>query len=99
MKKNKANRKVKVAEQSINPHEGTGNGNNILQSVLQSYDEAAQYVNMPSGIYEMLRQCKRELTVSFPVRMDDGTVKTFTGYRVHHNTVRGPLEGRHSLPS
>ncbi len=67
--------------------------NNILQNALKSYDEAAKYVKMPTGIYEMLRSCKRELTVNFPVRMDDGSVKMFTGYRVHHNTVRGPSKG------
>jgi len=93
MKKNKTDGKVKVEEQSSTSNEGITNGSTILRSVLESYDEAAKYVKMPSGIYEMLRQCKRELTVSFPVRMDDGTVKTFTGYRVHHNTVRGPSKG------
>jgi len=71
----------------------THSDNNILQNALKSYDEAAKYVKMPTGIYEMLRSCKRELTVNFPVRMDDGSVKTFTGYRVHHNTVRGPSKG------
>jgi len=66
---------------------------NIYHNALKSYDEAARYVDMPNGIYEMLRRCKRELTVNFPVRMDDGSVKVFTGYRVHHNTVRGPSKG------
>ena len=40
-----------------------------------------------------MRYPKRELTVNFPVRMDDGSVKIFTGYRVHHNTVLGPTKG------
>lgn len=68
-------------------------GDSIFENALKSYDEAAEYVKMPTGIYEMLRTCKRELTVHFPVRMDDGSVKVFTGYRVHHNTVRGPSKG------
>ncbi len=67
--------------------------NNVYENALRSYDEAAQYVQMAPGIYEMLRAPKRELTVNFPVRMDDGSVRTFTGYRVHHNTVRGPSKG------
>ena len=78
------------------PHGSSGHdhtNNNILENALKSYDEAAKYVKMPPGIYEMLRSCKRELTVNFPVRMDDGSVKVFTGYRVHHNTVRGPSKG------
>ncbi len=41
----------------------------------------------------MLRLPKRELTVNFPVHMDDGSVRMFTGYRVHHSTVRGPTKG------
>jgi glutamate dehydrogenase (NAD(P)+) len=89
---------VKVTYQSAGPataHGQTSKGeeNNVYQNALRSYDEAAQYVKMAPGIYEMLRSAKRELTVNFPVRMDDGSVKTFTGYRVHHNTVRGPSKG------
>ena len=42
---------------------------------------------------EMMRQPKRELSVNFPVRMDDGTVQMFTGFRVHHSVVRGPTKG------
>ncbi|MBM4434198.1 MAG: Glu/Leu/Phe/Val dehydrogenase [Chloroflexi bacterium] len=41
----------------------------------------------------ILRECQRELTVHFPVRMQDGVVKVFTGYRVQHNTSRGPGKG------
>ncbi len=42
---------------------------------------------------EILRQPKRELTVNFPVRLDSGRIKTFTGYRVQHNVNRGPAKG------
>jgi glutamate dehydrogenase (NAD(P)+) len=41
----------------------------------------------------MLREIKRELVVHFPVRLDDGKVRVFTGYRVHHNISRGPAKG------
>src|SRR5687768_8609718 len=41
----------------------------------------------------ILAECQRELTVHFPVRMADGVVKVFTGYRVQHNTTRGPGKG------
>lgn len=40
-----------------------------------------------------LRECERELIVNFPVRMDDGTVRVFTGFRVQHNDTRGPAKG------
>jgi glutamate dehydrogenase (NAD(P)+) len=42
---------------------------------------------------QVLGACKRELTVSFPVPLDDGSVRVFTGYRVHHNLTRGPAKG------
>jgi glutamate dehydrogenase (NAD(P)+) len=42
---------------------------------------------------DTLRSPRRELTVNFPVKMDSGEVRRFTGYRVHHNTARGPTKG------
>ena len=72
------------------PH---GAKDGVYENALRAYDEAAEYVQMPSGMHELLRRSKRELTVNFPVRMDDGSVEVFTGYRVHHNTVRGPSKG------
>jgi glutamate dehydrogenase (NAD(P)+) len=60
---------------------------------VQQFDRAAEYLDLKSGIREMLRKPKRELTVNFPVRMDDGSVRVFTGYRVHHSTVLGPTKG------
>ena len=44
-------------------------------------------------MHGVLRDAKRELTVHFPVRLDDGSVRNFTGYRVHHNLNRGPATG------
>jgi len=41
----------------------------------------------------IIRECKREFTVHFPVKMDDGSIRLFTGYRVQHNDIRGPFKG------
>ncbi|MDW8406567.1 MAG: Glu/Leu/Phe/Val dehydrogenase [Anaerolineae bacterium] len=60
---------------------------------LRQFDCAIPFLNLKAGIIEMLKRCKRELTVTFPVKMDDGSVRIFTGYRVHHNTARGPSKG------
>jgi glutamate dehydrogenase (NAD(P)+) len=60
---------------------------------LRQYDYALQFVRIKHGIAEMLRYPKRILIVNFPVKMDDGSVRTFTGYRVHHSTARGPTKG------
>ncbi|HYN88899.1 MAG TPA: Glu/Leu/Phe/Val dehydrogenase dimerization domain-containing protein, partial [Ardenticatenaceae bacterium] len=60
---------------------------------LEQFDNAVQYLDLKAGIADFLRYPKRELTVNFPVKMDDGSVRIFTGHRVHHNTVRGPTKG------
>ena len=54
---------------------------------------AAERLNLDPGLLAVLREPRRELTVHFPVHMDDGTVKVFTGYRVQHNLGRGPAKG------
>ena len=59
----------------------------------EQFDRAASYLDLDPGIREMLRHPQRELTVYFPVQMDDGSVRVFTGYRVHHNTALGPSKG------
>jgi glutamate dehydrogenase (NAD(P)+) len=62
-------------------------------TALAQFDRAAQILDLDPGMASMLRSCKRELTVNFPVKMDNGEVRRFTGYRVHHNTARGPTKG------
>lgn len=64
-----------------------------LTTALTQFDRAADILKLKPGTAEMLRRCKRELTVNFPVKMDNGEVKVFTGYRIHHNTSRGPCKG------
>lgn len=64
-----------------------------LALALAQFDAAAEYLHLESGVRRILRQPKRELTVSFPVRMSDGTIAMFTGYRVHHSLARGPAAG------
>ncbi len=66
---------------------------NPYEVALAQYDRAVEYLKLPRGIKEFLRVPKRELHVNFPVRMDNGDIRIFTGYRVHHNTVLGPSKG------
>jgi glutamate dehydrogenase (NAD(P)+) len=56
-------------------------------------DEIAVEMGLDPELHERLRYPKRALIVTVPVRMDDGTVRTFTGYRVHHDTTLGPAKG------
>jgi Glutamate dehydrogenase/leucine dehydrogenase len=53
----------------------------------------AELLNLDPNIHEFLKYPERKLTVHFPVQMDDGSVRIFTGYRVQHNRARGPSKG------
>ncbi len=66
---------------------------NPYHMAVQQFEAAADKINLSEDMREILRQPKRELTVNFPVRLDNGRVKTFTGYRVQHNVNRGPAKG------
>lgn len=56
-------------------------------------DEAAALLSLPKDVHELLREPMDELHVRIPVRMDDGSVKVFSGFRVQYNSARGPCKG------
>ncbi|MFN2484285.1 MAG: Glu/Leu/Phe/Val dehydrogenase [Candidatus Limnocylindria bacterium] len=66
---------------------------NIWAVAQEQFDDAAERLALPDAMRRVLRVPKRELTVNFPVTLDDATVEVFTGYRVHHNLARGPAKG------
>jgi glutamate dehydrogenase (NAD(P)+) len=66
---------------------------NSFEMAKKQVDIASKYLNLEPGWIEKLKFAKRELTVHFPVKMDDGKVKVFTGYRIQHNVSRGPAKG------
>ncbi len=68
-------------------------GENAYLNALKQFDIAASRLNLKRGVIEMMRYPKRELSVTFPVQMDDGEIRLFRGYRVHHSTVLGPSKG------
>ena len=63
------------------------------ETALQQLDDAARTMRLEPSVLEVLRHPRRALEVSVPTRMDDGSIKVFKGYRVHHNTSRGPSKG------
>ena len=71
---------------------GTG-GPSPWEVALQQLDGVAERLKLDRGIHQRLRNPKRILTVSVPIRMDDGREEVFTGYRVQHNLSRGPGKG------
>jgi len=64
-----------------------------FETARRRFDAAAEVCGLGDDVRRVLREVKRELTVHFPVRHDDGSVRVYTGYRVHHNIVRGPAKG------
>jgi glutamate dehydrogenase (NAD(P)+) len=74
---------MKAENEKINPFE----------MAKKQIDIANKYLNLDPGLIEKLKHTKRELIVHFPVKMDDGSVRIFTGYRVQHDVSRGPAKG------
>jgi len=66
---------------------------NAWELVLGRLDEAAELSKLDPDVHQVLRTPSRVLEVAVPVRMDDGSVEVFTGWRVRHNTARGPGKG------
>lgn len=60
---------------------------------LEQFNLAADKLGLEDALRRQLGTTRRELAVHFPVQMDDGKIRVFTGYRVHHNTARGPAKG------
>lgn len=74
---------VQQSHESLNPYE-------IVQKQI---DEAASHLKLPNNVAYILKRPKRVLSVTFPVKMDNGTVRLFEGYRSQHNDAIGPGKG------
>lgn len=67
--------------------------NHTFRLAVAQFDQAAERMNLDPNLRERLKLPERSLLVNVPVRMDDGTVKMFAGYRVQHDSSRGPSKG------
>jgi glutamate dehydrogenase (NAD(P)+) len=65
----------------------------LFDVAVRQFHIAADVLQLEDGIRAVLADCERELTVNFPVEMDDGSVQVFTGYRIQHNSGPGPTKG------
>lgn len=81
-----------IAEPPVATARGSA-GRNALAAALAQFDEATEHLGLEPDLRAVLRVPQRELTVKFPVKMDDGSVHVFSGYRVQHNVARGPAKG------
>ena len=66
---------------------------NPFVNAQRQFDLAADLLDLNPGLRQIMRVPHRELSVNFPVKMDDGSIQVFSGYRVHHNISRGPAKG------
>jgi glutamate dehydrogenase (NAD(P)+) len=71
----------------------TSVGEQAFDGVRKLIDDVCDRICIAQACRLRLAECKRQVTVHFPVRMDDGTVRVFTGFRVLHNDSRGPAKG------
>jgi glutamate dehydrogenase len=74
---------IEAQKETLNPHE-------IAQILIYN---AVRELGLPMAVYEYLKEPQRILTVSIPIRLESGEVKTFTGYRSQHSDVIGPCKG------
>ncbi|MGH7570913.1 MAG: Glu/Leu/Phe/Val family dehydrogenase [Gemmatimonadota bacterium] len=66
---------------------------NPFEAMMSRFDRAAELLELDPGLFSILRHPEKQLIVSIPIELDSGEVDVFTGYRVHHNTARGPAKG------
>ncbi len=66
---------------------------NPFKIAQKELDEAAEYLKLDAGTHEMLRWPMREFHFTIPIKMDNGSIKVFKGFRVQHNDARGPAKG------
>jgi glutamate dehydrogenase (NAD(P)+) len=65
----------------------------LFEDMLQQFDVAARLLNLEAGIWKILTNPKRQITVSCPVQLDNGEIEVFTGYRVQYSITLGPAKG------
>lgn len=66
---------------------------NPFEAMMARFDHAAELLDLDPGLYKVLRQPEKQVIVAIPVMRENGEVEVFTGYRVLHNTSRGPGKG------
>ena len=84
---------ARTAPQPVIPRVASREDLNPFRIAQLQFDMAAEFLKLDPGLRQVLRTPKRVLEVSVPVKMDNGQVKVFTGFRVQHNVARGPAKG------
>lgn len=69
------------------------NEDNPFEAMMARFDHAAELLDLDPGIYKVLREPEKQIIISVPIQRDNSEIEVFTGYRVLHNTSRGPGKG------
>ncbi len=89
-----ANRTRRTASDIIGPDKDPHlDEDNPFEAMMARFDHAAELLDLDPGIYRVLRMPEKQLIVSVPIQLDNAEIEVFTGYRVVHNTARGPGKG------
>jgi glutamate dehydrogenase (NAD(P)+) len=65
----------------------------VYDNVIKQFNKAADLMKLDADVRQILARTENEIIVNFPVKMDDGRIEMFTGYRVQHNNALGPYKG------
>ena len=85
---------VRAGQDVVRPEKDTFLGEeNPFEAMVSRFDYAAKRLSLDAGLYKVLRNPEKQITVSIPVQRDGGDVEVYTGYRVLYNTSRGPAKG------
>src|SRR5699024_10835539 len=85
--------KQMAADKTADSHEKKEVIENMISSTRTGVKEALDKLGYADEVFDLLKDSLRMLKVRIPVRMDDGSVKVFTGYRAQHNDAVGPTKG------
>jgi glutamate dehydrogenase (NAD(P)+) len=66
---------------------------NPFEAMIERLNEAARVIKLDENVYQIMKNPSRQIVVSLPIHMDDGTIKVFEGYRIIHSTALGPSKG------
>src|SRR5574342_940876 len=80
-------------KESITKERSANHKQNLFDNVTKQFNKAADLMKLDADIRKILAMTIDEIVVHFPVKMDDGRIEMFTGYRVQHNNVLGPFKG------
>jgi glutamate dehydrogenase (NAD(P)+) len=87
-----ADREAPASEPVVSPSHLPGS-KSLYDNVMNQFDAAAELIQLDRSLRKILARMKNEIVVSFPVKLDNGEIEVFTGYRVQHNDALGPFKG------